>query len=165
MRPVGASITWAVPWSSGDLWLEESGEVFLWRGETVQITPSRMMDAKDAKGKVGISRTAPSISFLAAFLLSLVSVLACVYLGVKTNHLQARILAIETAQGGISAAALQLLPPNHSLDQLMQDKVERLLAQVWWPWMLRMALGYPSKRCECVRHPGVPKCELMGQQV
>ncbi|KAL8206910.1 UNVERIFIED_CONTAM: hypothetical protein K2H54_034923 [Gekko kuhli] len=79
-------------------------------------------------------RTAPSSWLLAAFFFSVVSIASCVYLGMKTNDLQARVLAIETAQGDLSAAAAsyQLLP-SYSLDQLnswMQEKVERLLAQV-----------------------------------
>lgn len=107
------------------------------------------------EGSCCASRTAPSASLLAALLLSLVSVAACVYLGMKTSDLQARVLAIETAQGGLSAAAATAasypLLPSYSLDHLnslMQEKVERLLAQVWWPWKLRMGLGHPRKRCE-----------------
>ncbi|CAI5784521.1 Hypothetical predicted protein [Podarcis lilfordi] len=79
-------------------------------------------------------RTAPPSSLLAALLLSAASIASCVYLGMKTSDLQARVLAIETAQGDGSAAAAasyQLLP-SYSLDQLnalMKENVERLLAQ------------------------------------
>ncbi|KAJ6668816.1 hypothetical protein lerEdw1_012301 [Lerista edwardsae] len=88
------------------------------------------------EGSCCASRTAPSASLLAALLLSLVSIAACVYLGLKTSDLQARVLAIETAQGGLSAAAATAASypqlPSYSLDHLnslMQEKVERLLAQ------------------------------------
>lgn len=61
----------------------------------------------------------------------------------KTNDLQARVFAIEAAQGdmGAAAAAAALAGsyqslPGYSLDQLnslMQEKVEQLLAQVGSP--------------------------------
>lgn len=69
----------------------------------------------------------PPCTALAA-LLSVVAVMSCLYLGVKTNHLQARIAALESAKGDTS---VHLLPD--CLDQLkamVQEKVERLLAQV-----------------------------------
>lgn len=102
----------------------------------------------DANGEAGCFggqgfcplRSAPPFnSLLAAFLLSVGSIASCVYLGMKTNDLQARVFAIETAQGDMGAAALagsyQSLP-SYSLDQLnslMQEKVEQLLAQVGSP--------------------------------
>lgn len=73
------------------------------------------------------SRTVPPCAALAA-LLSVVAVMSCLYLGVKTNDLQARIAALESAKGDPS---IHLLPD--CLDQLkavVQEKVERLLAQV-----------------------------------
>lgn len=63
-----------------------------------------------------------------AALLSVVAVMSCLYLGVKTNDLQARIAALESAKGDPS---IRVLPD--CLDQLkamVQEKVERLLAQV-----------------------------------
>lgn len=71
--------------------------------------------------------TMPPCAALAA-LLSVVAVMSCLYLGVKTNDLQARIAALESAKGDPSIC---LLPD--CLDQLkamVQEKVERLLAQV-----------------------------------
>lgn len=64
-----------------------------------------------------------------AALLSAVAVMSCLYLGVKTNDLQARIAALESAKGDPS-----IRPLPDCLDQLkavVQEKVERLLAQVW----------------------------------
>lgn len=68
----------------------------------------------------------PSAAF--AVLLSVVAVASCLYLGAKTSDLQARIAALESAKG---APSIRLLPDT--LDQLkavVQEKVERLLAQV-----------------------------------
>lgn len=112
-------------------------------GETSQ--EAKGQDAKSEASCFGgrrccWGRTAPSSWLLAAFLLSVVSIASCVYLRMKTNDLQARVLAIETAQGDLSAAASYQLLPSYSLDQLnswMQEKVERLLAQVWWLWEWR----------------------------
>lgn len=103
----------------------------------------------DAKGEAGCFagqgfcslRSAPPFhSLLAAFLLSVGSIASCVYLGMKTNDLQARVFAIEAAQGDMGAAAAVAgsyrSMPSYSLDQLnslMQEKVEQLLAQVRWP--------------------------------
>lgn len=73
------------------------------------------------------ARTMPQCTALAT-LLSVVAVVSCLYLGVKTNDLQARIAALESAKGDPS---IRLLPDT--LDQLkamVQEKVERLLAQV-----------------------------------
>lgn len=71
--------------------------------------------------------TVPPCAALAA-LLSVVAVMSCLYLGVKTNDLQARIAALESAKGDPS---IRVLPD--CLDQLramVQEKVEQLLAQV-----------------------------------
>lgn len=104
----------------------------------------------DAKGEAGCFggqgfcsvRSAPPFnSLLAACLLSVGSIASCVYLGMKTNDLQARVFAIEAAQGDMGAAAAAVAGsyrslPSYSLDQLnslMQEKVEQLLAQVRWP--------------------------------
>ncbi|TFK00068.1 Collagen alpha-1(XXV) chain [Platysternon megacephalum] len=99
------------------------------------------------------SWTLPSSSLLAAFL-SVVAVASCVYLGVKTSDLHARVSAIESAQGDFSAAAAsyQLLP-GFSLDQLnsmMQEKVERLLAQKSYEHLakIRIAREAPPE-CNC----------------
>lgn len=65
-------------------------------------------------------------------LLSALAAASCVYLGVRTSDLQARLAAIEGARGGSAAAPLPPLP-GFSLERLnamMQEKVERLLAQV-----------------------------------
>lgn len=73
------------------------------------------------------ARTVPPSAALAA-LLSVVAVMSCLYLGVKTNDLQARIAALESAKGDPS-----IRPLPDCLDQLkavVQEKVERLLAQV-----------------------------------
>ncbi|KAK2116101.1 hypothetical protein P7K49_006727 [Saguinus oedipus] len=73
------------------------------------------------------ARTMPPCGVLTA-LLSVVAVVSCLYLGVKTNDLQVRIAALESAKG---APSIHLLPDT--LDQLkamVQEKVERLLAQV-----------------------------------
>ena len=78
-------------------------------------------------------RAGPCCSALPV-LLSALAAASCVYLGVRTSDLQARLAAIEGARGG-SAAAAPLPPlPGFSLERLnemMQEKVERLLAQVW----------------------------------
>ncbi|KAG8519453.1 Collagen alpha-1(XXV) chain [Galemys pyrenaicus] len=74
------------------------------------------------------ARSGPPCAALAA-LLSVVAVTSCLYLGVKTSDLQARIAALESSKGGPS---VRVLPD--SLDQLkamVQEKVERALAQVW----------------------------------
>lgn len=63
-----------------------------------------------------------------ATLLSVVAVVFCLYLGVKTNDLQARIAALESAKGTPS-----FRPLTDTMDELkamVQEKVERLLAQV-----------------------------------
>lgn len=77
-------------------------------------------------------RAGPCCSALPV-LLSALAAASCVYLGVRTSDLQARLAAIEGARGG-SAAAAPLPPlPGFSLERLnemMQEKVERLLAQV-----------------------------------
>lgn len=75
-------------------------------------------------------RCAPSLSLSAALaaLLSVVAVVACLYLGVKTSDLQARIAALEAAEG---APSIHLLPDTlDQLKALVQEKVERLLTQV-----------------------------------
>ncbi|XP_061441407.1 collagen alpha-1(XXV) chain-like [Rhineura floridana] len=108
------------------------------------------------------SRTAPSSSLLAALLFSVVSIVSCVYLGMKTNDLQARVLAIETAQGDIfaaaSASASNQLMPSYTLDQLnslMQDKVEQLLAQKSYEHMARIRIAREAPP-ECNCPPGPP---------
>ena len=63
-----------------------------------------------------------------ATLLSVVAVMSCLYLGVKTNDLQTRIAALESAKGDPS---IRLLPDCvDQLKAMVQEKVERLLAQV-----------------------------------
>lgn len=63
-----------------------------------------------------------------ATLLSVVAVMSCLYLGMKTNDLQARIAALESAKGDPS---IRLLPDCvDQLKAMVQEKVERLLAQV-----------------------------------
>ena len=72
--------------------------------------------------------TMPSCTALAT-LLSVVAVAFCFYLGAKTNDLQARIAALESAKGTPS-----FHPLSDTVDELkamVQEKVERLLAQVW----------------------------------
>lgn len=99
---------------------------------------SRGAAGRDGSGKPGCTedrcpqRAGPCCSALAA-LLSALAAASCVYLGVRTSDLQARVAAIEGAQGGFSAAAPFPTLPGFSLEQLnamMQEKVERLLAQV-----------------------------------
>ena len=99
---------------------------------------SRGAAGRDGSGKLGCGgdrcprRAGPCGSALAA-LLSALAAASCVYLGVRTSDLQARVAAIEGAQGGFSAAAPLPPLPGFSLEQLnamMQEKVERLLAQV-----------------------------------
>lgn len=110
-------------------------------GEAEAADPSTMLVKKHA-GKGGgrepgsedpspaaqrCAWTMPPCTALAA-LLSVVAVMSCLYLGVKTNDLQARIAALESAKGDPS---IHLLPDG--LDQLkamVQEKVEQLLAQV-----------------------------------
>ncbi|EFB16735.1 hypothetical protein PANDA_005129 [Ailuropoda melanoleuca] len=89
----------------------------------------------------------PPCTALAA-LLSVVAVMSCLYLGVKTNDLQARIAALESAKGDPS---IHLLPDG--LDQLkamVQEKVEQLLAQKSYEHMakIRIAREAPSE-CNC----------------
>uniref|UniRef100_K7F5C9 Collagen alpha-1(XXV) chain n=1 Tax=Pelodiscus sinensis TaxID=13735 RepID=K7F5C9_PELSI len=98
------------------------------------------------------SWTLPLSSLLAAFL-SVAAVACCVYLGVKTSDLHARVSAIESAQGDFSAAASYQLLPGFSLDQLnsmMQEKVERLLAQKSYEHLakIRIAREVPPE-CNC----------------
>ncbi|XP_014639981.1 PREDICTED: collagen alpha-1(XXV) chain-like [Ceratotherium simum simum] len=93
------------------------------------------------------ARTVPVCTAVAA-LLSVVAVMSCLYLGVKTNDLQARIAALESAKGDPS---IRLLPD--CLDQLkavVQEKVERLLAQKSYEHMakIRIAREAPSE-CNC----------------
>ncbi|KAF7252270.1 Collagen alpha-1(XXV) chain [Varanus komodoensis] len=104
-------------------------------------------DADGAAGCLGRQRcysgssTAPSASLLAACLLSALSIACCAYLGMKTSDLQARVSAIEAAQGDISVAPAAAAATYHpllasssdQLNALMQDKVERLLAQIFTP--------------------------------
>ncbi|XP_021563073.1 uncharacterized protein LOC110594643 [Carlito syrichta] len=97
-------------------------------------------------------RAIPPCAVLAA-LLSVVAVVSCLYLGVKTNDLQARIAALESAKG---APSIRLLP--ETLDQLkavVQERVERLLAQKSYEHMgkIRIAREAPSE-CNC---PAVDK--------
>lgn len=71
--------------------------------------------------------TMPSCAALAT-LLSVVAVVFCLYLGVKTNDLQARIAALESAKG---TPSFHPLPDTmDELKAMVQEKVERLLAQV-----------------------------------
>lgn len=90
-------------------------------------------DGSERPGCSGERCPRPCGSGLAA-LLSALAAASCLYLGVRTSDLQARLEAIEGARGGSSAAAAPLPPlPGFSLEQLnamMQEKVERLLAQV-----------------------------------
>ncbi|EPQ11562.1 Collagen alpha-1(XXV) chain [Myotis brandtii] len=93
------------------------------------------------------ARTVPPGAVLAA-LLSVVAVMSCLYLGVKTNDLQARIAALESAKGDPS-----IRPLPDCLDQLkavVQEKVERLLAQKSYEHMakIRIAREAPSE-CNC----------------
>ncbi|KAK1345668.1 hypothetical protein QTO34_008132 [Cnephaeus nilssonii] len=93
------------------------------------------------------ARTVPPSAALAA-LLSVVAVMSCLYLGVKTNDLQARIAALESAKGDPS-----IRPLPDCLDQLkavVQEKVERLLAQKSYEHMakIRIAREAPSE-CNC----------------
>lgn len=71
--------------------------------------------------------TVPPCTALAA-LLSVVAVMSCLYLGVKTNDLQARIAVLESAKGDPS---IHLFPDcRDQLKAMVQEKVEQLLAQV-----------------------------------
>lgn len=63
-----------------------------------------------------------------ATLLSVVAVVFCLYLGVKTNDLQARVAALESAKGTPSFRPLPEIMDE--LKAMVQEKVERLLAQV-----------------------------------
>ncbi|XP_060039922.1 collagen alpha-1(XXV) chain-like [Erinaceus europaeus] len=86
---------------------------------------------------------------LLAALLASAALLACLYLGVKTSRLQARIAALESAQGDPLSVPWQ---PQY-LDQLkatVQEKVERLLAQKSYEHMakIRIAREAPSE-CNC----------------
>lgn len=95
-------------------------------------------------------RAGPVGSALAA-LLSALAAASCVYLGVRTSDLQARVAAIEGARGGLSAAAPLPPLPGFSLEQLnamMQEKVERLLAQVCGTGVAA------AVRCACGGHGG-----------
>ncbi|XP_058049274.1 collagen alpha-1(XXV) chain-like [Ahaetulla prasina] len=122
----------------------------------------------DAKGEAGCFggqgfcsvRSAPPFnSLLAAFLLSVGSIASCVYLGMKTNDLQARVFAIEAAQGDMGAAAAAAVAgsyralPSYSLDQLnslMQEKVEQLLAQKTYEHMAKIrTVREASSECNC----------------
>lgn len=71
--------------------------------------------------------TMPSCAALAT-LLSVVAVAFCLYLGVRTNDLQARIAALESAKGTPSFGPLP--DTMDELKAMVQEKVERLLAQV-----------------------------------
>ncbi|KAJ7327052.1 hypothetical protein JRQ81_016811, partial [Phrynocephalus forsythii] len=105
-------------------------------------------------------RPVPSQPLLAAFLLSVLSVASCVYLGVKMSDLQGRVFLLEAVQGDLSssssssAAAVAYSPlPGSSLDQLnslVQEKVERLLAQKSYEHMakIRIAREAPPE-CNC----------------
>lgn len=123
---------------------------------------SRGAAGQDGNGKPGLGkpgcggdrcprRAGPVGSALAA-LLSALAAASCVYLGVRTSDLQARVAAIEGARGGFSAAAPLPPLPGFSLEQLnamMQEKVERLLAQV-------CGMGVaPAVRCAYGGHGGM----------
>lgn len=121
---------------------------------------SREAAGQDGSGKPGLGkpgcggercprRAGPVGSALAA-LLSALAAASCVYLGARTSDLQARVAAIEGARGGFSAAPLPPLP-GFSLEQLnamMQEKVERLLAQVCGTGVAA------AVRCACGGHGG-----------
>lgn len=87
-----------------------------------------------------------------ATLLSVVAVVFCLYLGVKTNDLQARIAALESAKG---TPSFRLLPDTmDELKAMVQEKVERLLAQKSYEHMakIRIAREAPSE-CNCPAGP------------
>ncbi|XP_058291696.1 collagen alpha-1(XXV) chain-like [Hylobates moloch] len=93
------------------------------------------------------ARTMPPCAVMVA-LLSVVAVVSCLYLGVKTNDLQARIVALESAKG---APSIHLLPDTlDHLKAMVQEKVERLLAQKSYEHMakIRIAREAPSE-CNC----------------
>lgn len=101
-------------------------------------------------------RAGPCCSALPV-LLSALAAASCVYLGVRTSDLQARLAAIEGARGGSAAAPLPPLP-GFSLERLnamMQEKVERLLAQKSYEHLakIRAAREAPA---ECSCPPGPP---------
>lgn len=89
----------------------------------------------------------PQCAALAA-LLSVVAILSCLYLGVKTNDLQARIAALESAKGAPSIPLLS--DTEDQLKAMVQEKVERLLAQKSYEHMakIRIAREAPSE-CNC----------------
>ncbi|KYO24429.1 hypothetical protein Y1Q_0002058 [Alligator mississippiensis] len=95
-------------------------------------------------------------------LLSVLAAASCVYLGLRTSQLQARVSAIESSHGGFSAAAAaSRLLPGCSLDQLqsvVQEKVERLLAQKSYEHLakIRIAREVPPE-CNCP--PGLWICK------
>ncbi|KAM7052462.1 collagen alpha-1(XXV) chain-like [Acridotheres tristis] len=116
---------------------------------------------KPGLGKLGCGgdrcprRAGPVGSALAA-LLSALAAASCVYLGVRTSDLQARVAAIEGARGGFSAAAPPL--PGFSLEQLnamMQEKVERLLAQKSYEHFAKIRVAREAAP-ECNCPPGPP---------
>lgn len=74
------------------------------------------------------ARALPLCAALAT-LLSVVAVASCLYLGVKTNDLQARIALLEAAKGD---PALRVLRPAYldELKAMVHERVEQLLAQV-----------------------------------
>ncbi|OPJ75717.1 hypothetical protein AV530_011901 [Patagioenas fasciata monilis] len=119
---------------------------------------SRGAAGRDGSGKPGCGgdrctrRAGPCGSALAA-LLSALAAASCVYLGVRTSDLQARVAAIESARGSFSAAAPLPPLPGLSLEQLnamMQEKVERLLAQKSYEHLakIRVAREAPPE-CNC----------------
>ncbi|XP_054059136.1 collagen alpha-1(XXV) chain-like [Rissa tridactyla] len=115
---------------------------------------------KPGSGKPGCGGGERCGSALAA-LLSALAAASCVYLGVRTSDLQARVAAIEGARGGFSAAAPLPPLPGFSLEQLnamMQEKVERLLAQKSYEHLakIRVAREAPPE-CNCP--PG--SCAMM----
>lgn len=100
------------------------------------LVKSRGAAGRDGSGQCGrdcCPRWAGPCGSALAALLSALAAASCVYLGVRTSDLQARVAAIEGARGGFSTDAPLPPLPGFSLEQLnamMQEKVERLLAQV-----------------------------------
>ncbi|CAN0064412.1 unnamed protein product [Bubo scandiacus] len=119
---------------------------------------SRGAAGRDGRGQPGCGgercprRAGPGGSVL-ALLLSALAAASCVYLGLRTSDLQARVAAIEGARGGFSAAAPLPPLPGFSLEQLnamMQEKVERLLAQKSYEHLAKMRVAREAPpECNC----------------
>ncbi|XP_065520475.1 collagen alpha-1(XXV) chain [Lathamus discolor] len=122
------------------------------------LVKSRGAAGRDGSGQRGgggdcCPRWAGPCGSALAALLSALAAASCVYLGVRTSDLQARVAAIEDARGGFSTAAPLPPLPGFSLEQLnamMQEKVERLLAQKSYEHLakIRVAREAPPE-CNC----------------